>query len=166
MTPRRWLLWPVLAMLAALLAACATPDRMPLGSSRDDTLARLGPPSAVHRLPDGERLQYSYQPAGPWVHNLDFDANGRLTHTQQVLEPNDFAHIQVGSWRRDDVLMRYGRPALVERVARFEGEIWTYRFLDNMRRRQLHVHLDPGGTVRQLLTTDEPEFEPSERFVE
>ena len=80
----RKLLWPLLALLAGLLAACAAPDRMPLGSSRDETLARLGPPTAVHRLPDGERLQYSYQPAGPWVHNLDFDANGRLrTLTQE-----------------------------------------------------------------------------------
>ena len=84
-TPLRWLLWPVLALTATLLAACAAPDRLPLGSSRDEALAKLGPPSAVHRLPDGERLQYSFQPAGPWVHNLDFDASGRLRRNTQVI---------------------------------------------------------------------------------
>ena len=120
----------------------------------------------MHRLNDGERLQYSYQPAGPWVHNLDFDASGRLQRKQQVMDPADFAQIEVERWRRDDVLRRYGRPAQVERVARFEGEVWTYRFLDNQRRRLLHVHLDPAGTVRQVLTTDEPVPEPPDPIVD
>ena len=162
MTPRRGLMWPVLAVFAALLAACASPDRMPLGSSRDATLAQLGPPTAVHRLPDGERLQYSYQPAGPWVHNLDFDANGRLLRHTQVMDPADFErHIVVDQWTRAEVLQRYGRPALVEKVARFDGDIWTYRFLEISRRRMLHVHIDPQGVVRRVMSTDEPE--PDER---
>ncbi len=163
MTPRRGLMWPVLAVFAALLAACASPDRMPLGSSRDATLAQLGPPTAVHRLPDGERLQYSYQPAGPWVHNLDFDANGRLLRHTQVMDPADFErHIVVDQWTRAEVQQRYGRPALVEKVARFDGDIWTYRFLEISRRRMLHVHIDPQGVVRRVMSTDEPE--PDERI--
>ncbi|WP_342133420.1 hypothetical protein [Hydrogenophaga sp. OTU3427] len=170
MNTRRWLARAGVALgaalCAALLAACAAPERMPLGSSRDETLARLGQPTAVHRLADGERLQYSYQPAGPWVHNLDFDASGRLQRRQQVMDPADFAQIETGRWTRDDVLRRYGRPAQVERVARFDGEVWTYRFLDNQRRRQLHVHLDPAGTVRQVLTTDEPVPEPPDPLVQ
>jgi outer membrane protein assembly factor BamE (lipoprotein component of BamABCDE complex) len=160
-TPLRWLLWPVLALLAALLAACAAPDRLPLGSSRDEALAKLGPPSAVHRLPDGDRLQYSFQPAGPWVHNLDFDASGRLRRNTQVMDPADFGQIVIDQWTRADVLLRYGRPALVEQVASFEGDIWTYRYLEISRRRMLHVHIDPGGVVRRVMSTDEPE--PSER---
>jgi hypothetical protein len=161
MTPLRRLLWPVLALVATLLAACASPNRVPLGSSRDDTIARLGPPTAVHRLADGERLQYSYQPAGPWVHNLDFDTNGRLLRNTQVMDPADFDHIVVDQWTRAEVQQRYGRPALVEKVARFDGDIWTYRFLEISRRRMLHVHIDPTGVVRRVMTTDEPE--PSER---
>lgn len=161
MTRPRWRLWPVLAMLAALLAGCAAPDRMPLGSSRDETLNKLGSPSAVHRLPDGERLQYSYQPAGPWVHNLDFDASGRLVRRAQVMDPADFGRIAIDQWTRADVLLHYGRPALVEQVARFDGDIWTYRFLEITRRRMLHIHIDPSGVVRRVMTTDEPE--PSER---
>ena len=162
MTPSRGLLWPLLALLAGLLAACAAPDRMPLGSTRDETLARLGPPTAVHRLPDGERLQYSFQPAGPWVHNLDFDAAGRLRHKAQVMDPADFGQIVIDQWTRAEVLLRYGRPALVEQVARFEGDIWTYRYLEISRRRMVHIHLDPGGVVRRVMSTDEPE--PDERI--
>ena len=153
---RGWLLGAV-----AVLAACASPDRVPLGSSLDATRSQLGAPTAIHPLDGGgQRLQYSYQPAGPWVHNLDFDAAGRLQRHTQVMDPADFAQIVVGHWNRDDVRRRYGAPALVERVARFDGVVWTYRFLDNQRRRQLHVHLDPAGVVRQILTTDEPEPEP------
>ena len=157
MTPARWLLLPALA----LLAACAAPDRMPLGSTRDETLARLGQPSAMHPLPNGERLQYSFQPAGQWVHNLDFDATGRLQRNTQVMAPGDFDQIVIDRWTRDEVFQRYGRPALVERVASFEGDIWTYRFLEITRPRMVHIHLDPGGVVRLVMTTDEPE--PSDR---
>jgi hypothetical protein len=57
------------------------------------------------------------------------------------------------------VLRNLGRPALVERVARFDGDIWTYRFLEATRPRQVHVHLDPAGLVRQLMFTDEPLYE-------
>ena len=156
----------VLALAALWLVGCAAPDRMPLGSTREATVEKLGRPSATYPLEGGERLQYSYQPAGPWVHNLDFDASGRLRSNRQVMDPADFAQIAIGQWTRDDVLRRYGKPALVERVARFDGEVWTYRFLDNQRRRQLHLHLDPAGVVRQVLSTDEPEAEPRDNFVE
>mgnify|MGYP006205511995 CR=1 FL=1 len=56
MTPLRRLLWPVLALVATLLAACASPNRVPLGSSRDDTIARLGPPTAAGSRPDPYKI--------------------------------------------------------------------------------------------------------------
>jgi hypothetical protein len=77
------------------------------------------------------------------------------------MDPADFDHIVVDQWTRAEVQQRYGRPALVEKVARFDGDIWTYRFLEISRRRMLHVHIDPTGVVRRVMTTDEPE--PSER---
>ena len=160
-TATRRLPWAVTALLAALLAVllagCAAPDRVPLGSTREATLAHLGTPTAVHRLVDGERLQYSLLPAGPYVHNLDFDANGRLQRNTQVMDPADFGQIEIDRWTRAEVLLRYGRPALVEQVASFQGDIWTYRFLEITRRRMLHIHIDPAGVVRRWMTSDEPE---------
>jgi hypothetical protein len=49
----------------------------------------------------------------------------------------------------------WGKPALVERVARFDGDIWTYRYQDFGRSWFLHVHLDPQRVVRQILTLEE-----------
>ena len=54
------------------------------------------------------------------------------------------------------MLFRSGPPALVERVALFDGDIWTYRFLENGWSRQAHIHLDPAGVVRRVMFTDEP----------
>lgn len=146
------------ALLAMALAGCSLmPEHVAPGTPRAEIEARLGRPTLTHALPGGTRLQYSGQPAGPWVHNLDLDADGRLVRQEQVMESGWLLqHIEVGRWTRDDVLRHLGRPALIERVARFEGDIWTYRFLEFTRPRQVHVHLDAAGVVRQLMFTDEP----------
>jgi hypothetical protein len=138
------------------LAGCAgVPQWEQPGALRADVLTRLGPPTAVHALAQGERMQYSQQPAGTQVYNLDFDAAGRLLRVEQALDPAVFGQIGVDRWTRADVLRLLGKPGLVEHVARFDGDIWTYRFEEAGLRRQLHVHLDPGGVVRRILSTDE-----------
>lgn len=142
---------------ALVLTGCSLmPERVAPGTPRAEIEARLGRPTLVHVLPDGTRLQYSGQPAGQWVHNLDLGADGRLVRYTQVMDAAWLLqNIQIGRWTRDDVLRDMGRPALVERVARFDGEVWTYRFLQATAPRQAHVHLDPAGVVRQLAFTDE-----------
>ena len=149
---------------AALLVGCTVlPERAALGTPRAEIESNLGRPSMVHVLPGGgTRLQYSGQPSGPWVHNLDLGPDGRLVRNEQVMEASWLQQrIEVGRWTKDDVLRNLGRPALVERVARFDGEIWTYRFLEATRPRQVHVHLDPAGLVRQLMFSDEPHYDDS-----
>lgn len=156
------ILHALLLSAAALLAGCSLmPERAALGTTRVEIEKNLGRPTMVHVLPGGgTRLQYSGQPAGQWVHNLDLGPDGRLMRNEQVMEaPWLLQHIEVGRWTRDDVLRNLGRPALVERVARFDGDIWTYRFQESARPRQVHVHLDPAGVVRQLMFTDEPLYE-------
>lgn len=143
------------AVALSLLAGCAgVPQFEQPGAARADVLARLGPPTAVYALPDGERLQYSQQPMGTQVHNLDFDAAGRLRSVDQVLDAAHIDRIVVGEWTVREVERTFGRPARVERVARFDGDIWTYLFRDFSGLRRLHVHLDRSGVVRQVLTTD------------
>jgi outer membrane protein assembly factor BamE (lipoprotein component of BamABCDE complex) len=142
---------------AVQLAGCSLmPERVPLGSSRAEVEQRLGAPTTVHVLPDGQRLQYSGQPSGGWVYNLDLDAQGRLRAVQQVMDESDFLQrIEPGRWTRDDVLLHMGRPAQMGRVARFDGPVWTYRYMLGGTPRLLHVHLDPQGVVRQLMVFDE-----------
>ena len=152
----------VLALLALVvqLAGCALPAREEPGALRAEVVARLGPPTATFPLPSGERLLYSELPAGFAAYNLDFDASGRLVRNEQVLTQTRFENIPVGVWTAADVQRTFGPPLRVERVARFEGDIWTYRFRQNSDPRLAHVHLDPQGVVRLVMFTDElPNFD-------
>lgn len=139
------------------LAGCSLmPEQVVPGTPRTEIETRLGRPTLVHTLPAGTRLQYSGQPSGPWVHNLDLGPDGRLVRSEQVMDAGWLLrHIEIGRWTREDVLRGMGRPAMVERVARFDGEVWSYRFLEATRPRLVHVHLDPAGVVRQLMFSDD-----------
>ncbi|MDD0839373.1 hypothetical protein PSQ40_12380 [Curvibacter sp. HBC61] len=145
-------------VLAGLLAACAGspvfnfPSAQPLGSTRAELLARLGPPTARYPLPSGERLQYSYLPAGTAVYNLDLDAQGRLQRVDQPLRKQRLdAELQLGQTRADDLRLAYGAPARIDRVARFEGQVWVYQFLDLNEAFYAYLHLDPDGVLRRVV---------------
>jgi outer membrane protein assembly factor BamE (lipoprotein component of BamABCDE complex) len=152
-----WLAFAALLLAGALVGCAGTPEQLQPGLSRGEVESRLGPPTAVHALADGTRLQYSRQPAGQQVYNLDLDAQGRLQRVDQVLDLAWLERIEVGRWTEADVVRLLGRPALIERVARFDGKVWTYRYLEPFSlARLVHIHIDPGGVVRQMLYTDEP----------
>lgn len=142
-------------VVALALAGCAVPAREAPGALRADVLARLGPPSVRVALPDGERLIYSELPAGAQAYNLDFDAAGRLVRNEQVLTQTRFESVPIGTWKQADVYRTFGTPMRVERVARFDGDIWTYRFLQLNDPRLAHIHLDPKGVVQRVMFTDE-----------
>jgi hypothetical protein len=150
----------VLARLAFVtlvlhLAGCALPDREAPGTPRAEVIARLGPPTAIYALPSGQRLLYSELPAGFAAYNLDFDAAGRLVRNEQVLTQTRFETIPVGVWTLGYIQRTFGPPLRVERVARFDGDIWTYRFRQNSDPRLAHVHMDRQGVVRTVMFTDE-----------
>lgn len=146
--------------LVGLLAGCAFPSRETPGAARAEVLTRLGPPTATYPLAAGERWLYSELPAGFAAYNLDFDATGRLVRNEQVLTQTRFETIPVGVWTQTDVQRTFGPPLRVERVARFDGDIWTYRFRQNSDPRLAHVHLDRQGVVRLVMFTDElPNFD-------
>ena len=148
----------VTTALALVLTACSiVPETVALGTSRADIEQRLGTPTAVHALPDGTRLQYSRQPSGQQVFNLDLDTHGRLARVDQVLDVEWLQRIEVDRWTQEDVLRQFGRPAVVERVARFDGGVWTYRYLEPFSlARLVHIHIDTRGVVRKVVYTDEP----------
>lgn len=159
MSPGRWVLrfgaWATALGLGVLLAGCAHPLQEKPGAPRAEVLQRQGPPTVRVALPDGERLIYSGQPAGRHVHVLDFDAQGQLLRAEQVLTIERLQAIPVNVWTSEDVRRHFGPPALVERVSRFEGVVWTYRYNEYGLFRLAHVHIDLGGVVRQVLFTDE-----------
>ena len=141
---------------AAQLAGCALPALEKNGALQTEVLARLGTPNATIALPaGGQRLLYSELPAGVAAYNLDFDAAGRLVRNEQVLTSTRFEQVAVGLWTVTDLQNTFGTPVRVERVARFEGDIWTYRFLQMSDPRLAHVHIDSHGVVRFVTFMDE-----------
>ena len=149
------------ALLALMvLSACAgNPDTIPAGTNREAVLASMGQPTAVWPLAAGERLQYSNQPWGQQVYNVDLDSSARVFATAQVMTQTAFAAVQIDAWRTQDVLRAFGKPALIARVHSFDGIVWSYRYAEPFGlNKQFHVFMDASGLVRRTQVTDEPEL--------
>ena len=139
--------------LAVLLTGCAgipfNAASVQPGTPRDAVIARLGQPGRVVRLPaGGERLQYSLQPLGRQTWMVDLDAAGRVVSARQALTLDNFNRIEPGKWTRDDVEREFGRPAMIDGVASWDGPILTYRWADGA---DLFywVYLDRNNIVRR-----------------
>lgn len=138
----------------ALLAGCANPwntMNIPAGASRQDVIARAGQPIRVLPLANGgERMQYTLQPTGRYAFMVDLDATGHVVQVRQVMTPAEFNRIVPGRWTRADVEAEFGPPALVEHVASFQGDIYTYRWYEPGQGPMFwHVYFDPQGVVRR-----------------
>ena len=163
-----WRTWgiralPALAVaLTLVLAGCASnPEKIAPGTARAEVLEALGRPTATYPLENGERLQYSMQPAGQRVYNVDLDANGRLVRAEQVLNEALFPkRIHPDRWTSQDVLREYGRPARIEAEHNFNGRIWVWRYADGPVWRLLYIDIDPQGVVRSYSVGDEPLPDP------
>jgi hypothetical protein len=141
------------AALAAIvmgLSACAVVEWVPLGTPQAAVIERYGAPSRVVPLPSGTRLQYTRQPMGQTAVMVDLDAAGQVVSVRQVLNANDFARIEVGQWTRETTEREFGRPAWVNHVASWTGDILTYRWRDGSIDMLYYVYLDPGNVVQKV----------------
>jgi hypothetical protein len=141
-------------LFIALLAGCAGNPfagyDMPPGTPRDAVVARMGPPQRVVRIDGGERFQYSMQPYGQFAWMVDLDASGKVVRSRQVLTDANFQRIEPGKWTRDDVEREFGRPALIDGVASWDGPVMTYRWRDVQGSDMFYwVYLDRGNVVRR-----------------
>ncbi len=127
--PWRLAAWAMALVVGLFLTACAI-SRVQPGMSRQQVIARMGQPTNDVALPSGSRLQYSRQPAGQQVYNVELDASGRVLQVRQMLTPSAFDSIELARWTRDDVLQTFGPPASVDHVANWSGDILTYRWRD------------------------------------
>lgn len=155
--PRRRILASLAALLALLAAGCAQLEQaVRPGTPREQVLQAWGPPTATYPLASGTRLQYSRQPMGRQVYNIDLDAAGRVAAFTQALQPSVLERVPVdGRWTADDVRREFGLPQEISRVGDFRGDVWTYRYLDLNNPRFFHVYLDAQGVVRRAHSTDE-----------
>lgn len=143
-------------LLLAVLAGCAAlGDAVRPGTPREQVLQAWGRPTATYALAGGTRLQYSRQPAGRVVYNIDLDAQERVSAFEQSLQPALLGRVQVDHWTAADVQRTFGPPPQVARVGDFDGDVWTYRYLELNNQRLFHVYLDAAGVVRRAHSTDE-----------
>jgi hypothetical protein len=131
-----------------LVAGCALTPVRP-GMSQAEVLASYGTPTRIVPLASGTRLQYSSQPAGQSAMMVDLDAAGNVSAVRQVLTLNEFSKIEPAKWTRDDVEREFGRPARVDRVASWPGDIMTYRWRDVDQDKFFWVYLDGGNRVQR-----------------
>jgi len=132
-----------------LMAGCAFTPVKP-GMSREDVLASQGQPTAVVPLASGTRLQYSRQPAGQSAVMVDLDAAGKVVSVREVMALNELTRIAPGTWTRQDVLREFGRPASIDRVASWQGDIMSYRWRDSSLQDMFFwVYLDAEGRVQR-----------------
>ena len=117
------------ALALAALAACTTaPGALPPGTSIADARKTFGGVSGEYRLPDGgTRLEFRQGTYGKQTFMLDFDANGLLVSSKQVLTPETFATITPGL-TPEQVLMTIGHPAFTFPVGYQKLQVWNYRF--------------------------------------
>ena len=160
----RWVAVSAVAAACAALTACMVPQWQKPGTPSDVIAKGMGQPHVRVLLPDGgERWVYSYQPAGQQVYHMVFDGQHTLRSVEQVLDEYHFQQLRRGVDNRQSVFEYFGKPALVEHVGNFNGDIWTYRIQQNSLDRQAHVFIDPQGVVQRVMFTDEPRMDDDRR---
>jgi len=116
--------------LATLCAACSTygPAGLPAQASVDQATQALGRPSGEYPLPNsGKRLEFARGPYGRHTFMLDFDGQGRLTVSRQVLTEPDFDAVLAGM-SEAEVLARIGHPAEKHQIGWQQQTVWAYRY--------------------------------------
>ena len=138
-----------LACAAVLLAGCAV-QSVKLGTPRDEVVKTYGTPTRAVALPSGSRLQYSQQPNGQSVVNVDLNAAGSVVSVREVMNENAFARIEVSTWTREDVEREFGQPASIGHVMNWKGDILAYRWYDGIQDMFFWAYLDDKQVVQQV----------------
>jgi hypothetical protein len=138
----------IAALALMMLGGCAVVQVKP-GTLRAEVIAQYGQPSREVPLPNGSRLQYSYQPFGQRAVMVDLDAAGRVVSSRQVMQSSEFARIGIGQWSRADVEREFGLSATIDRVASWPGNIMTYYWIDSGQDMYFYVYLDSANIVQR-----------------
>ncbi|WP_229425151.1 MULTISPECIES: outer membrane protein assembly factor BamE [unclassified Massilia] len=152
---------------ALALGGCSAPlfrQAPAVGDPVASVTAKMGQPTNVYPLPDGQLFEYATGPMGQFTWMARIGADGRLQSYEQVLTGEKFAAIRIGKATKDEVLRTVGRPAEHSRVASHDYEVWSYRYREaGVWNSLMHVHFDAHGVVQQMLNGPDPLFEVRDR---
>ena len=157
---------PLIAILLTtqvLVAGCAAvaggPPPLP-GEAVDAVVNKLGRPTAVYPLPDGQEFEYAKGPFGQQTYMARFGLDNRLRSFEQVLTGEKFATIKLNSATHEDVLRAIGRPAETSHVRLNNYEVWSYRYKESgVWNSMMHVHFDEAGIVRLMQNGPDPMYD-------
>lgn len=120
----------MLCAALALVGGCATfaPGGLPPGTNLTEARAALFGPTGEYALPGGgTRLEFAHGGLAKQTYMLDFDRNGALVSSQQVLTEPYLSTIAPGM-PEAELRMRFGRPVKVFGINHPRGQVWNYRF--------------------------------------
>ena len=157
----------VVTVLALFLGACAAPS-IPPGASKSEVEAALGKPVDVLTAPGGEVVwQYPRGPMGQFTYMVTFGADGRAKGLTQALTWENFAGIRPGM-TREEIRLRFGRPATIITYRNLREEVWTYRYqIPAATNRLFNVHFDAatGHAAHSTSEQEDPLFIPPVRGI-
>ena len=123
---------------------------------------QMGQPTGEFPQPGGgRRLEYARGPYGKHTYMLDFDAQGRLIGSQQVLTETRFATVQAGM-TVDQLRQTLGRPARIWGVRYHDQTVWSYRY-DTPFCQLFHVGITPAGVVEDTSFGPDPACDVDDR---
>ena len=149
----------VLALLvAAALTACSTPGSVRPGETEAAVRTTAGSPRAVIPLASGaKRWQYSTQPFGQYVWNVDFDSQGRVARVDQMMSDEAFARVKSGRDTRADILRDFGPPADTYSFPLKDETAFMYRyFIHGGFYAAMFIYFDRAGIVTRTETGMDP----------
>jgi hypothetical protein len=117
--------------LSLLLAACASygPNDGMLGSSREQIIQILGPPSTELPGPESPVMIYARGPLGKHTFFVYLNRDGVMERWAQVLNEKNFGQISPGL-NRADVVATIGESKETFGLARNRGYVWSYRYVN------------------------------------
>lgn len=142
------------------LVACAHPDNLRVGMTREELDARFGTPSVERHEGNDEIRIYTSQPLGQRASAAHIAADGHVTAVEPLLNTQHFAAIGVDAWNKGDVFAHFGKPAEVSATRNFV--VWTYRYREAEAWNSLfNIMFDGQGVVRQTQNEPDPLFDPA-----
>lgn len=148
-------------LLGAVLAGCASYDGRGLvpGQATEGQVEQLmGPSNHRRTAANGERWRYyPRMPYGGETYVARFGADGKLIALEQRLIEDNFAKINPGKSRADDVRVLLGPPYKTHRFSRMERDAWEYPWRGSTSARILLVYFSYDGVVRELYSIEDPD---------
>ena len=151
-----------IAIVLMVLAGCAGYDGRTLvpGQSTAAEVERLMGPAADKRAgPSGETvLWFPRLPAGRVSYAARIGADGKLIAVEQRLTPENFARLQPGVSRENDVRDLLGPPSRVDPYPRQARDVWTYE-AQSIDAQLMIVQFSKDGVLREAYMVNDPAYQ-------